>query len=43
MIPPKMTITIATYGVYDIIFDLKFISVHVWDRTFDTTEILHAT
>jgi hypothetical protein len=42
-IPPKMAITIATYGVYDMIFDLKFISAHVWDKTLDTTEILHAT
>ena len=38
-----MAITIATYGIYDIIFDLKFISAHVWDKTVDTTEILHAT
>jgi hypothetical protein len=42
-IPPKMAITIATYGIYDMILDLKFISVHVWDKTLDTTEILHAT
>jgi hypothetical protein len=42
-IPPKMAITIATYGVYDMILDLKFISAHVWDKTLDTTEILHAT
>ena len=38
-----MAITIATYGIYDMIFDLKFISAHVWDKTVDTTEILHAT
>jgi hypothetical protein len=25
------------------IFDLKFISAHVWDKTLDTTGILHAT
>jgi hypothetical protein len=25
------------------VFDLKFISAHVWDKTADTTEILHAT
>ncbi len=43
MIPPKMAITIATYGVYDMIFDLKCISAHVWDNTLDTTEMLHAT
>jgi hypothetical protein len=28
MIPPKMAVTIATYGVYE----LKFISAHVWDK-----------
>lgn len=38
-----MTITIATYGVYDMILDFKFISAQVWDKTLDTTEILHAT
>jgi hypothetical protein len=42
-IPPKMAITIATYGIYDMTLDLKFISAHVWDKTLDTTEILHAT
>jgi hypothetical protein len=42
-IPPKMAITIAAYGVYDIIFDLKCISLHIWDNTLDTAEILHAT
>jgi hypothetical protein len=42
-IPPKMAITIATYGIYDMILDLKFISAHVWDKTLETTEILHAT
>jgi hypothetical protein len=25
------------------ILDFKFISAHVWDKTADTTEILHAT
>jgi hypothetical protein len=40
---PKMAITVATYGVYDMILDLKCISAHVWDNTLDTTEILHAT
>jgi hypothetical protein len=25
------------------ILDLKFISAHVWDKTLETTEILHAT
>jgi hypothetical protein len=43
IVPPKMDITIAAYGVYDMILDLKFISAHVWDKTLDTTEILHAT
>jgi len=38
-----MAITIATYGISDMIFDLKFISAHVWDKTVYTTEILHAT
>ena len=38
-----MTITIPTYGVYDMIFDLKCISPHIWDNTLDTAEILHAT
>ncbi len=38
-----MAITIATYGVYDMIFDFKFISAQVWDKTLDTIEILHAT
>ena len=38
-----MAITIAIYGKYDMIFDLKFISAHVCDKTADTTEILHAT
>jgi hypothetical protein len=41
--PPKMAITIATYGVYDMILDFEFISAQVWDKTLDTTEILHAT
>jgi hypothetical protein len=40
---PKMAITMATYGVYDMIFDLKCISLHIWDNTLDTSEILHAT
>jgi hypothetical protein len=38
-----MSIRIATYGVYDMILDFKFISAQVWDKTLDTTEILHAT
>jgi len=42
-IPPKMPITIAIYGIYDMILDFKFISAHVWNKTADTTEILHAT
>jgi len=29
MIPPKRAMTIATYGVYDMILELKFISAHV--------------
>jgi len=40
---PKMVITIATHGVYDMILDFKFISAQVWDKTLDTTGILHAT
>jgi hypothetical protein len=32
MKPPKMAITIAAYGIYDMILDFKFISAHVWDR-----------
>jgi len=40
---PKMAITIPTYGVYDMIFDLRCISPHIWDNTLDTAEILHAT
>jgi hypothetical protein len=31
------------YGAYDMIFDLEFISEHVWNRTLDTTGILQAT
>jgi len=38
-----MAITIPTYGVYDIILDLKCISAHIWDNTLYTAEILHAT
>ena len=38
-----MPITIAIYGIYDMILDFKFISAHVWNKTADTTEILHAT
>jgi hypothetical protein len=38
-----MATTMATYGIYDMILDLKCISVHVWDKTLATTEILHAT
>jgi hypothetical protein len=41
--PPKIAITIATYGVYEMILDFKFISAQVWDKTLDTIEILHAT
>jgi hypothetical protein len=40
---PNMAIIMATYGVYNMIFDLKCISPHVWDNTLDTTEILLAT
>jgi hypothetical protein len=43
MNPPKMSIRIATYGVYDMILDFKFNSAQVWDKTLDTIEILHAT
>ena len=38
-----MAITIARYGVYEMILDFKFISAQVWDKTLDTIEILHAT
>jgi len=39
---PKMAITIAADGVYDMTFNLKGIAAHIWDNTLDTSERLHA-